>query len=352
MYDAVFYVAYPYYFPHFLPISQELKRRGKKCLYLLSDKQNSVLMEKIAKEEELAYEFGEEKIFEVETKVVFFANPFSEAGQLKAKTVFLCHGTGTKKCGFKTAFSVNDFVLVEGDYRFKKFRAKFPEKKEKMHKVGYSKLDAAVNFSEDEKRAFFEQLGLDTKKKTILYAPTYYPSSIEKMSNTFPKDFANYNIVVKPHYLSLERKRYKKQQQKFAKWAKFSNCVVADASHYNLVPFMAIADVMISDESAAIFEFTALNKPVVINRFLKLRLSYLLNPKKLLSRMDSGMDQYRSIGKNAASYKEMLRCVNEELEDHSEYEAVRLEYAKEICGEVDGRVSQRIADLVEKIDAQ
>ena len=116
--DVVFYVAYPYYFPHFLPISRELEKEGMSVHYLLSDKQNSSLMKNIAEEEGLNYSFGEENLETLETKVIMFANVPDENLQTRAKKIFLCHGTGTKQCGFENALKICDIVLVEGSYRF------------------------------------------------------------------------------------------------------------------------------------------------------------------------------------------------------------------------------------------
>lgn len=348
-YDIVFYAAYPYYFPHFLPISKELISQKYNVLYILSDKQNSKLMQKIAEDENLNYEFGEEKLFEIDTKIIFFANAFSRANELKAKTIFLCHGTGTKQCGFDLAFEVNDIILVEGNYRFNKFSKMFSDKLDKLKKVGYSKLDSIANIDKNQKQEILNKYNLDINKKTILYAPTFFPSSIEKMSDSFPDDFKEYNIIVKPHYISLERKRYKNQQKKFKKWSQFSNCRIMGVEEYNLVPFLGLADVMISDESAAIFEFASLNKPVVINRFLKLRWSYYLNPKKLLKRMDKGIDEYRKIGFNPTTYKQMILDVKHELNDTKKFEIQRLKMAKEICGDVDAQVSKRIVEVVREL---
>ncbi len=106
---------------------------------------------------------------------------------------------------------------------------------------------------------------------------------------------------------------------------------------------------MISDESSAIFEFASLNKPVIINRFLKLRWSYYFNPKKLLQRMDIGIDRYRKIGKNPKSYVKMVKAVRRDLADPARFEAKRLKLASDICGRIDGQVSSRIADIVGEI---
>lgn len=344
--DVVFYVAYPYYYPHFLPISKMLESQNYTVQYVLSTKQNTPLMEKIAKDEGLDYTLGEEDLYEVDTKVIFFANVFDGVQNLAVKTIFLCHGTGTKNCGFTKALALNDIVLVEGEYRYEKYTKEFPEYAHKLHQVGYSKLDTVLNISEEEKRALREKYALDENKKTILYAPTFFPSSIEKMSDTFPEDFPECNIIIKAHYLSLERNRYKKQQTKFKKWNTYDNCTVLGSQEYNLVPFLAIADVMISDESAAIFEFASLNKPVIINRFLKLRWSYYLNPKKLLKRMDAGVNRYRVIGENPDTYKEMVSVTKKALHDPMLHEKERVNMTSDICGMIDGKVSTRIVEIV------
>lgn len=349
MYDVVFYVAYPYYYPHFLPISREAIKQNLNVLYILSSKQNTKVIEKIANDEKLNYIIGEDELYNVKSKVIIFANVFENTQQLNSKTIFLCHGTGTKQCGFETALKVNDIVIVEGEYRYRKFSRLYPEYKNKLKKVGYSKLDDIINISEDEKIRLFDKYNLDKDKKTILYAPTFFPSSIEKMSDDFPDDFKDCNIIVKPHYISLERKRYKNQQKKLNKWAKFDNCQVMDVSEYSLIPFLIIADLMISDESAAIFEFSSLNKPVIINKFLKLRWSYYLNPKKLFKRMDKDIDGYRDIGPNPMSYKNMVIDVKNELENPNNFEKIRLEKSIDICGNIDGKVSKRIIDIVKDL---
>lgn len=349
MIDVVFYVAYPYYFPHFLPISRELEKEGMSVHYLLSDEQNSSLMKNIAEEEGLSYSFGEKNLEILETKVIIFANVPDKNLQTQAKKIFLCHGTGTKQCGFENALERCDIVFVEGSYRFAYYTTMFKQYSHKVRQVGYSKLDTVLNITTEEKNSLEKKYALDNTKKTILYAPTFFPSSIEKMSDSFPDDFKECNILVKPHYLSWERQRYKKHRKKFKRWAQYDNCTVFGADEYDLVPFLIISDLMISDESSAIFEFASLNKPVIINRFLKLRWSYYLNPKKLFKRMDQHMDRYRSVGENPKSYQEMVIVAKKELEESSKFEKQRLALAQDICGKLDGAASKRIVEVIKEI---
>ena len=349
MIKVSFYIEYPYYFPHFLPISEYLKNKNIEVIYILSDEQNTNLMIEIAKENKLNYKIGRDELFHINSNYVFFANYFNDTNKIKAITLFMDHGVGTKYCNYEKALEQFDIVLVEGEYRYNDLLKNHQSKANNIKKVGFSKLDGVINFTQEEKEKYINKYSLDINKKTILYAPTFFPSSIEKMSDIFPEDFKDYNIIVKPHYLSFHRSRYKNQIKKFDKWNKYQNCVVVTPSEYSLVPFLSICDVMISDESSAIFEFTALNKPVILNKFLKLRWSYYLNPKKLLKRMDQGIDMYRSIGDNANNYNEMVKMVNDNINNKDKYEEIRIKYTKDICGVVDGKVSERIYELIKKV---
>ena len=343
-----FYVAYPYYFPHFLPISRVFEMEGHEVTYILSDKQNSSNMIEIAKKNKLNYLFGSENLFDAKIDVIFFANPFEKVSELEALSVFLEHGIGTKSTAFYSAIEYFDIYLVEGDQKYNQLEKLYPEHKNKLKKVGFSKFDEIVNITETQKESLFEKYHLDRTKKTILYAPTFFPSSIEKMAGDFPDTFKESNILVKPHYLTYERKKYKNQLKKFDAWDKYTNCTILPLSEYNLVPFLAISDIMISDESSAMFEFAALNKPVISNRYFKLRLSYYLIPWKLSKRIDKSKEFYRSILDNAFSYKETIQYTKEALVNPSKLESKRVAFSHDLCGDIDGKVSKRIYEVIIK----
>lgn len=343
-FDCVFFVGYPYYFPHFLPISNYFAQQGKNVIYVLSDKQNPSLLEKIAIEEHIDYVIGDQHLSQLNADYFFFANENTHFTEVTGHSVFLDHGVGTKFCNYELACEVFDSVLIEGSYRENFLQKELPQFQYKIHRVGFSKLDGFITQPTDHKERLI-QYRLDPSKPTVLYAPTFFPSSIEKMSASFPSDLSHCNIIVKPHYMSLERCKYRGQQSLFKQWSQASNCYVASVDEYNLTSFIDLADIMISDESSAIFECVALNKPVIINRFLKLRWSYRLNPKKLLKRLDKGIDLYRRVGYNPKSYHEMLDNVADALSNPTKHESLRQDVSGAICGKVDGRVSQRIYDL-------
>ncbi len=349
MYFAIFYVEHSYYFPHFLPIYMELNKRALKCAFVLSDKHNIKLLETICKKYNLEFFSGVEHIYNIKSTFFILSNSYEIAMKLNGKTVFLEHGIGTKSKEFYYALEHVDIYLVEGSYKYNRLANLYPKLKHKLYQVGYSKFDPILNglIARDE---IIKRYHLDLSKKTILYAPTFFPSSIERMSKGFPKDFENYNILIKPHYFTLDYKRYAKQRKILSYWSGFENCIVLGLDEYDLTPLFAVSDLMISDESSAMFEFAVLDKPVISNRFYKLRFSYYLMPWKLSRRIDEGKDRYREMLYNASNYKEMSRLVVDLLENGlDEKSDIRKRYAKELCGELDGKASKRIVDLLESV---
>jgi CDP-glycerol glycerophosphotransferase (TagB/SpsB family) len=346
MAKVLFYLAYPYYFPHFLPISKELQKRGFAVKYILSDKQNPKLMIEIARKNKLDYELGRDKLFNLEADFIFFSNNFPEAKQLKATTIFLEHGIGTKSTSFYQSIEYFDLYLVEGTYKYDRLRELYPQFEQKLKMVGFSKYDSLLSISTAEKLEFQQRFSLDPHKKTILYAPTFFPSSIEKMSLSFPEDFSDCNILIKAHYLSYERKSYQKQIKRLQHWSTYPNCRLAAVSEYDLTPFLANSDVMISDESSAMFEFAGLQKAVISNQYFKLRWSYYLMPWKLKKRIDQQKDRFRRLLHEAKSYAETKALTRNALKN-STHTAEMKSLIAEISGIVDGQVSARIADLLE-----
>ncbi len=338
-----FYVAYPYYYPHFIPIGNYFSTKGHEVVYILSSKQNSENMEHIAKENNLKYSFEEEKLYAKNADIVFLANRYENILKISATKILLEHGIGTKNLkNFYSFIKDIDIYLIEGEYQYEKMLKKYPEYKDKLKIVGFSKFDEMMNSKIYNKETLYKKYNLDSTKKTILYAPTFFPSSIEKMKDDFPYEFQHYNIIVKPHYLSYERKKYKNQRKKFKKWNEYENCTILPLNEYNIIPLFVISDVMISDESSAMFEFAALNKPVISNRYFKLRWSYYLMPWKLSKRIDNSKDFYRKILDNAYSYAETVSYVKEALVNPQKLEEKRMEFSKDLCGIIDGKVSHRI----------
>ena len=265
------------------------------------------------------------------------------------QTALVSHGIGPKSCYYNVSDSATNVRFVEGPYRTKRLKEMYP--KQTFVDTGYAKLDPIVNGEMSHLQPL--NWGLDNSKKTILYAPTFYPSSIECLPKNFAKEFSEYNIILKPHYFSLANAKYKKQKKLLESWEKSDNVYLAGLENVNIIPFMAVADVLISDASSTLFEFSALNKPVVWCDFYKLRWGYRgLLRFRFKKRMDEDLYKYADIAVHAKSYDELKCCVDSQIESPGSFSQERKKYTLALAGRVDGQCSVRIAEYILKSSKQ
>lgn len=279
--NIFFDIQHLYYLPQYLPVFRQLKKLGAEVqllCYRSSDDELQAICNKVISDLNMPAIWIEgwsdalTVYLDKKPDWIVFGNSVKDLDKLHAvsKTAMMGHGIGPKSCYYDVSKEPTTVRFVEGQHRLKRLKALYPDSN--FVDTGYAKLDAA--FDNTENNITLEQLGLDPSRPTILYAPTFYPSSIEKFSKSFPKDFSDYNIIIKPHFFTLTKAKYKKQRNRLSEWVNSENVYLASTSDYNLMPFMAIADIMLSDASSAIFEFAALNKPVVWCDFYQLRWTY------------------------------------------------------------------------------
>ena len=281
---------------------------------------------------------------------IIFGNDFKQIGGISASTrsalIYHGSGTGAKASSLSSGLSEYDVRFVSGPGRMKIFSERFP--KVKLYEVGFAKLDSLRHADTADSLCLnLNDLGLDPDKKTILYAPTFYPSSIENMSEGFPEEFKEYNILIKAHDFTLHKKKYTGQLKQLMKWSEASNVYLAKDHEFSLVPFMATADIMVSDTSSAIFEFTSLNKPVVICNFPHLRWSYRgVFKYRLNKRMDPSTLHYREVAESVDSYLKLKSAVEAHIDNPALLEGIRMKYAEEIMGNMDGNAAKRICNIL------
>jgi len=349
-----FDVLHPYYLPQYLPVAAELQKRSISVSYVVykSVDQQAVFASLVKQYQlDVVWVNNEaealEYYLEAKPSWVIFGNVFADAGRLKgvSKTALMQHGVGPKSVYYSVSKGDIEVRFVEGQYRLNRLQQMFPEKI--FVDTGYAKLDPIIQGKESG--LDLVSLGLDPNKKTILYAPTFYPSSIEQMAKNWPELFAEYNILLKPHYFSLIKSSYKQQKALLTHWASFSNVYLAQAEEANLLPFMVSADVLISDASSALFEFAALNKPVVWCDFYHLRWSYRGMFKfRFEKRVDQDLYRYADVAAHAKTFNELKQVVDQQVSSPDLFAAQRAKYTAELVGTVDGLCSQRIADYLLK----
>ena len=123
---------------------------------------------------------------------VFFANSFMFLDRLHkvSKSAQLGHGIGPKSSYYTKSSQAMTVRFVEGQYRLERLQNMYPD--DCFVDVGFCKLDDI--FNQVPLDGALELTKFDKSKKTILYAPTFYPSSIERFPKNWPEQFSNFNI--------------------------------------------------------------------------------------------------------------------------------------------------------------
>ena len=187
---------------------------------------------------------------------------------LRGLKVQIFHGLAGEKKGHFRIRHYFDLYLTQGPYFTKKFN-----ELRKIHKdfdvieTGWSKLDIYSN-NKSELHKEKDVLKSNHKAdKIVLYAPTFSPSltSAPFLKKEIQNLAANtsYLILLKFHDLISEKLR--SEYKSIAN--KYDNIIFLEER--NILKYLIIADIMISDTSSVVFEFLLLNKAVITYKSIK-----------------------------------------------------------------------------------
>jgi CDP-Glycerol:Poly(glycerophosphate) glycerophosphotransferase len=177
--------------------------------------------------------------------------------------------------------------------------------------VGYPKIDCLVDGSLD-RQAITRSLGLDPSTPTVLFAPTWSPhSSLNSMGEDVIERLAaeGLQVIVKLHDRSYDRRErgsgsidWAARLSKYDRHPSVRIAQQADGS-----PFMAASDAMVSDHSSIAFEYTLLDRPLVIIDQPDLIEHANINPQKVR--------QLRSAAAVARDSRQVVECVLQALRE-------------------------------------
>jgi hypothetical protein len=337
-----------YYLPQYMPVVRLLLESGCDCrLVIYRDDNFQDIYQHFSAQEKIPIQWVADSrealnyYLQQRADWVVFSNHFKNVKELHgvSRSAQFSHGVGPKMSYYTQSSTPMTVRFIEGEGRFSQIKKMYPDSN--FVKTGYAKLDAA--FRGEEIGFDLGANGLDPNKKTILYAPTFYPSSLERFADHFPQDFSEFNIILKAHYFSLAKKRYQLQRRKLEAWSRYPNVYLAGMQDQSLVPFMVVADLLVSEASSSLFEFAALDKPIVWCDFFKLRWTYSGPLRyRFNRRMDLDIQNYYDIGAHAASYRELGQVVRDQMANPEMFAAQRNEYTDALVGSTDGLAAERI----------
>ncbi|WP_029037820.1 CDP-glycerol--glycerophosphate glycerophosphotransferase [Salinimicrobium xinjiangense] len=246
----------PYAFGILEPIMQVLKDQNEEYLWFLTER----LRGKFPFEKE-PYTYDLEELVAWQSDVIFC--PGNEVPHyLRGVKVQVFHGLAGEKKGHFRIRHYFDLYLTQGPYFTRKFRrSKRRHKNFEVVETGWPKLDVYANDRnkyDAEKEALLKE---HHAENLILYAPTFSPSltsapHLLKEIKDLAKD-ENYLIQVKFH--DLMAPEVVEDYRKLA--ANTPNILLEEEP--NIVKYLLMADLMISDTSSVVYEFLLLDKPVI-----------------------------------------------------------------------------------------
>ena len=183
---------------------------------------------------------------------------------------FLNHGTGIKTILYRNLAQHRDTryqIFVEGRYREEKILESGQLGRSEIRLVGLPKLDDIFQGRYADRAGFLASRGLDPDKPTVLFAPTYKPTCLYDVKDAiFEATRERCNLVVKLHHYSWMGKYAPHEQHRIfeRRVRRYPHARLVPMAEYNIVPWMAAADTLLSEASSTVFDFLALGKTGII----------------------------------------------------------------------------------------
>ncbi len=308
----------PYSFGILEPIMRVLKERKYPYIWF------------VRKEIEDKFPFKEEKYTsKMEDLIAFKSDAIFSPGNevphyLRGVKTQVFHGLAGEKKGHFRIRGYFDLYLTQGPYFTRWFsKAAQKHKNFKVLETGWPKLDVYGKELQKYDVDKNQLLTAYTASKIILFAPTFSPSLtcapylLEHIK--LLAENKEYLVVIKFHDLMA--------QELILAYKKLANEIsnILFVEERNIIKYLLISDILISDTSSVVYEFLLLNKPV---------LTFKNNSKTC--EWD-----------NSLEYKGLGEKVSDNLQNDP-YKEKRAFIVKEYHPYQDGKSSERMVDAVQK----
>ncbi|MEA2105238.1 MAG: CDP-glycerol glycerophosphotransferase family protein [Bacteroidota bacterium] len=272
----------PYAFGILKPISDELISRNHSVKWFIP----SNIKEKFPYKNECDFTINIQEIHEFNNDVIFV--PGNEVPHyLRGLKVQIFHGLAGEKKGHFRIRKYFDLYLTQGPYftnRFKMLAKKYQDFD--VIETGWPKLDqlfSQKNLYQIEKTELKKKYSVN---KIILYAPTFSPSltSAIDLKDTI-LTLANTETLLLIKFHDLMDNKVVSEYKSLCR--RIPNAEVVDES--NIIKYLILSDLMISDTSSVVYEFLLLNKPVITykSKSKNIKWENITNPKQLITSVNN-----------------------------------------------------------------
>lgn len=308
---AILFCNFPYSFSILSPIADELAKGGVNCLWYIPEdiiedfnQTDAVTTSDIR----VAKNFKSDLIFVPGNVVPWF---------LRGVKIQVFHGLAGEKKGHFRIRHYFDLYLTQGPYFTKRFKQLAVKHKDfKVVETGWSKLDQLYKIEAstlEHKNKILSETGA---KHIVLFAPTFSQSLT--CANTIFNEVVE--LSKKDDFTVLLKFHDKHDKDTVERYKSVESNHLRIVSDGCITKSLQIADVMISDTSSVVYEFTLLHKPVVTVNSQSENIHW----------------------QNISSANELLNAVSSSLSDNNEFRHKRQELIDVYHPYNDALSSQRV----------
>jgi len=259
------------------------------------------------------------------------ARRFAHAG---TRYIRILYSTIGKNYTYSAGNGLYDLILTIGAYSEERLRAYAP-----CVSVGMPRYDRLLSGGYG-KESIRREFGLDGARPVLVYLPTWSDQcTIEKFGAALARLTAQYDIVVKPHPLTLIR-----EKEKLDVLEKTPVKLIREDCPIDKL--MAMADLVITDYSSTIFEAAAADKPLLLLNLDKATLE-----KSALYCAHDPEHQYRHIAVSVDDPEALPQMIESARADCAPWPARRRECSDRFFACRDGTSSEKAAQTIEKFVA-
>jgi len=254
-------------------------------------------------------------------------------------------GAGLTSKRFHASVSdAGDFMCVSSPFVREQLVKRFGLSAARIWTIGYPPMDAL--FMENDSRL---PLDLTAGQPTVLYAPTHNPglsSALLLADHPVDRllgDLTDVNLVIKPHPRLCQQRPGLIDGWKRAVEGQPNVWLVTDGA-LDVAPFLQAADVLVSDASSVIFEYLALDRPIVV-------IDPAEHPQGSASFDPEGIEWiWRDCAFQVSGTNQLAGAVRNALQNPNENSPIRRQYAEKLFGNLtDGNARGRLIAHIENL---